>query len=98
MQYGCIGKKLGHSFSAEIHAMLESRPYALREVAPEELDARRHECGIPFWPHAFVRVDGDLEGLLQNWNNEYGCLGYGERLYDQIVAFGELTGIPVIAC
>ena len=46
----------------------------------------------------FVRVDGDLEGLLQNWNNEYGCLGYGERLYDQIVAFGELTGIPVIAC
>lgn len=39
MQYGCIGKKLGHSFSAEIHAMLESRPYALREVAPEELDA-----------------------------------------------------------
>lgn len=68
------------------------------QPAPEELDARRHECGIPFWPHAFVRVDGDLEGLLQNWNNEYGCLGYGERLYDQIVAFGELTGIPVIAC
>ena len=65
---------------------------------PEELEERRHECGIPFWPHAFVHVDGDLEMLLQNWNNEYGCLGYGEDLYEQIVAFGELMGIRVVAC
>ena len=49
MQYGCIGKKLGHSYSAELHAMLESRPYELREVAPEELDAFLRAadfCGI----------------------------------------------------
>ena len=32
MQYGCIGEKLGHSFSAEIHAMLGSHPYELREL------------------------------------------------------------------
>lgn len=37
MQYGCIGEKLGHSFSAQIHAMLNSHPYELRELAREDL-------------------------------------------------------------
>ena len=63
----------------------------------EELDARRHECGIPFWPHAFVQIDGDVGKLVESWNNEYGCLGYGEDLYDQIIDFGNLMGIEVIA-
>ena len=63
----------------------------------EELEARRHECGIPFWPHAFVKVDGDIGALVENWNNEYGCLGYGEDLYDQIVEFGNIMGIEVLA-
>lgn len=62
-----------------------------------ELEARRHECGIPFWPHAFVNVDGDAGKLVENWNNEYGCLGYGEDLYDQIIDFGNLMGIEVVA-
>ena len=39
MQYGLIGEKLGHSFSAEIHAKLKSHPYALTELSHEELDA-----------------------------------------------------------
>ncbi len=39
MQYGCIGEKLGHSYSAEIHAMLSEHRYELREVAKDELDA-----------------------------------------------------------
>ncbi len=39
MQYGCIGEKLGHSFSAEIHEMLDSHPYRLCELAPDELGA-----------------------------------------------------------
>lgn len=37
MQYGCIGEKLGHSFSAEIHEMLDSHPYRLCELAPDAL-------------------------------------------------------------
>ena len=64
---------------------------------PKELEARRHECGIPFWPHAFVNVEGDVGALVENWNNEYGCLGYGEDLYDQIIEFGKLMGIEVVA-
>lgn len=39
MEYGLIGEHLGHSFSREIHGMLSSDPYQLREVAKDELDA-----------------------------------------------------------
>lgn len=39
MEYGCIGKTLKHSFSAEIHPMLSEADYRLCEVAEEELDA-----------------------------------------------------------
>ncbi len=67
------------------------------QPAKEELEKRRHECGIPFWPHAFVKVEGDVGQIIENWNNEYGCLGYGEDLYDQIVDFGEIMGIEVVA-
>jgi len=63
---------------------------------PAELEQRRQECGIPFWPHAFARMDCDMDLLVEHWNNEYGCLGYGEHLYDTLVAFCEQTGIEVI--
>ena len=38
MQYGLVGEKLGHSFSAVIHEMLKSNPYTLCELAPQEVD------------------------------------------------------------
>jgi len=69
----------------------------VREPADHELQARLDECGIPFWPHAFVTVDADMDELLEYWDNEYACLGYGEHLYQQIVDFGEQMGIRVIA-
>lgn len=49
MKYGCIGEKLGHSFSAEIHAMLGDYRYELRPMPPQELPdfMREHRfCGI----------------------------------------------------
>ncbi len=67
------------------------------EPAAAELEARRRECGIPFWPHAFVTAECDLEQLLQAWNSEYAVLGYGEYLYQDVIAFCELTGITVVA-
>ena len=39
MQYGCIGEKLSHSFSKEIHNALTDYNYELRELAPYEVDA-----------------------------------------------------------
>ncbi len=66
------------------------------EPPAAELERRKLECGIPFWPHAFVRVDADMERLVQAWNNEYAVLGYGEHLYDDLAAFCELTGIRAV--
>ena len=39
MQYGLIGEKLGHSFSAEIHQRLKSSPYTLVELSCDEIEA-----------------------------------------------------------
>ena len=39
MEYGCIGKKLGHSFSKEIHSLLADYRYELCEISEEELPA-----------------------------------------------------------
>ncbi|MBT3276242.1 MAG: hypothetical protein HN368_24050 [Spirochaetales bacterium] len=67
------------------------------EPPASEIDARRNECGIPFWPHGFVTAHCDIDNLLQSWNNEYACLGYGAHLYEELKAFCELTGIKAIA-
>jgi L-fucose isomerase-like protein len=67
------------------------------EPSPEQLAERRKECGIPFWPHAFVTAHCDVDELIEAWNNEYAVLGYGEQLYDDLMAFCELTGIKTIA-
>ena len=34
---------------------------------------------------------------LDVWNNEYAVLGYGSQLYEDLLAFCELTGIHAIA-
>ncbi len=39
MKYGCIGEKLGHSFSREIHHRLADYTYELKELTPAELGA-----------------------------------------------------------
>jgi len=60
------------------------------------IEKRKNECGIPFWPHGFVKAECDIDALLQSWNNEYACLGYGAHLYEELKAFCELTGIKAI--
>ena len=39
MEYGCIGEKLGHSFSKEIHNALANYDYRLQELKRDELPA-----------------------------------------------------------
>ncbi len=67
------------------------------EPPADQLEQRKNECGIPFWPHGFVKAECDIDELLQAWNNEYACLGYGEHLYEELIAFCELTGIKAKA-
>ena len=72
----------------------------MKSITPDrcqqELQERRRECNIPFWPHAFVTAHCDIEQLLESWNNEYAVLGYGAHLYDELAAFCEVTGIKAI--
>ncbi len=67
------------------------------EPSADKLKQRRMECNIPFWPHAFVTVHCDIDRLVDAWNNEYAVLGYGRQLYEDILAFCELTGIRACA-
>lgn len=39
MKYGCIGRRLAHSFSPTVHSLIGRYDYELREIAPEELAA-----------------------------------------------------------
>jgi len=67
------------------------------EPPAESIKSRLEECGIPFWPHGFIRVEGDMNKLVESWNNEYACLGYGSDLLETLVDFCELTGVqPVV--
>ena len=65
---------------------------------PENLEERKLECGIPFWPHAFVRLadNVDVDRLVEGYMNEYGVLGYGSHLMGELTAFCEIMGIEVI--
>lgn len=62
----------------------------------DQLKNRLNECGIPFWPHAFVTVEGDIDKFIENWTSEYACLGYGEDLMPALIDFCEMTGIKTI--
>lgn len=69
----------------------------ISEPPTEHLEERRRECGIPFWPHAFVEAHCDMDQLVEAWNNQHACLGYGAHLYDALAAFGAQTGLKVVA-
>lgn len=71
-------------------------PVSIFEPSPEEIEERLNECGIPFWPHGFVKAHCDIDKLIENWTNEYACLGYGEELYPALQDFCEQTDIEVI--
>jgi L-arabinose isomerase len=66
------------------------------EPPRKQINARLHECGIPFWPHGFATVHCAVEQLLEHWTNEYACLGYGQDLYPALADFCHMTGIKPI--
>jgi hypothetical protein len=85
-----LGRKDGEFEMVLAHCTIFEPPVA-------QLEQRRLECGIPRWPHAFVTAHCDIERLLEAWNNEYAVLGYGAHLYEDLLAFCELTGIRALA-
>ncbi len=66
------------------------------EPPAEKAANRLNECGIPFWPHGFVTAHCNIDSLLQNWTNEYACLGYGRDIFPTLIDFCELMGIEAV--
>jgi len=66
------------------------------EPPAEKVTNRLNECGVPFWPHGFVTAHCNIDSLLQNWTNEYACLGYGRDIFPTLIDFCELTGIKTV--
>lgn len=100
MKYGCIGKKLGHSFSREIHAALGNPEYELCEIAPEKLDAFLEEKNfsainvtIPYKEAVIVRLSHTDEaarriGAVNTIVNRGGELfGYNTDFYGMCALF-----------
>lgn len=94
MEYGCIGKKLGHSFSAVIHAKLGDYDYRLVELTEDELTDFMNkkdfkginvtipykETVIPFLDH--IDVSARQIGAVNTIVNDNGVLtGYNTDFY-----------------
>ena len=65
---------------------------------PDNLEERKLECGIPHWPHAFIKLDDDVDvdTLVEGYMNEYGVLGYGDHLVGELRAFCDIMGIDLV--
>ena len=94
MMYGCIGEHLPHSFSKEIHGLIGSYDYGLKELAPEDLpafmrakDFRGINVTIPYKQAVIPFLDGIDEtaraiGAVNTVVNRDGrLLGYNTDLF-----------------
>ena len=89
----CVLARLGRIEGQFAMTVAEGEVYV-----PDNLAERKLECGIPFWPHAFIRLndDVDVDTLIEGYMNEYGVLGYGEHLAGELEAFCDIMGIEFI--
>lgn len=105
MKYGCIGERLSHSFSREIHSLLADYPYELREVARDELDSFMKEVNfcalnvtIPYKEAVIPYLDeidehASLIGAVNTVVNRNGKLyGFNTDFYGMVSLF-EHAGI-----
>ena len=94
MLYGCIGERLGHSFSKEIHNIIGTYSYELQEIPADALDDFMHKkdfCGInvtiPYkekvMPHLYKIDEGAAAiGSVNTVVNRDGKLyGYNTDFY-----------------
>jgi L-fucose isomerase len=53
------------------------------------------ECGYPIWPHALIRIKGNIDKFVDNLSSEYIHMAYG-NLKSEIKDFCELFDIELI--
>ena len=82
MIYGLIGERLGHSFSAEIHARLGKEPYELKELPPDAVEA-------------FLR-EGDFRGINVTIPYKEKVISYLDHVSPEARAIGAVNVVSVI--
>ncbi|MEE8325199.1 MAG: hypothetical protein V3R31_06040 [Candidatus Humimicrobiaceae bacterium] len=65
------------------------------EVPDDEKESIMEECGYPFWPHALIKVKGDMDKFIENLRSEYIHMTYGD-LKNDINDFCELFDIKLL--
>lgn len=105
MEFGLIGEHLGHSFSREIHGMLSSAPYELRELSPSELPGflkerkfRGVNVTIPYKRAVMEHLDAlapsaELTGAVNTIVNDGGRLIGHNTDFDGFIALARHSGI-----
>ncbi|MBQ7557936.1 MAG: hypothetical protein IJT00_07720 [Lachnospiraceae bacterium] len=98
MKYGLIGRRLPHSFSKEIHGMIGSYEYELRELEPEELESffrERDFLGINVtipYKEAVMRYLDDISGRAMRVGCVNTVVNRGGKLYGYNTDIDGLTG------
>ena len=87
MDYGCIARKLGHSFSAEIHKLIGDYDYRLREVSEDELagfmtrrDFKGINVTIPYKKDVITYLD-EISDTARRIGSVNTVVNRGGRLY-----------------
>jgi L-fucose isomerase-like protein len=65
------------------------------KVEEEEKQSILEECGYPIWPHALIKVKGDMDKFVENLRSEYIHMTYGD-LVDGIKDFCEIFNIRLL--
>jgi len=63
-------------------------------VKDEEREEFFKQCGYPVWPHALIKIKGDMNNFVNNLRSEYIHMTYG-RLADYLKEVAYLYGIKV---
>ena len=53
------------------------------------------ECGYPIWPHALIKIKGDIDKFVENLRSEYIHMAYG-NLYSELADLCEIFDIDFI--
>ena len=79
MEYGLLGRKLGHSFSPQIHKIIGGYDYGLFEREPEELDA--------------FFAEGSFKGINVTIPYKKAVIPYCQKLSTQAAEIGSVNTI-----
>jgi len=65
------------------------------KVNESEKESLFRECGYPYWPHALIKIRGDMERFINNLRSEYIHMTYGS-LKDDMKEFCGLFDIDLV--